>query len=412
MQSESETLARFAPCFACDSLTCIDSAACQNETYIHQLLIEAQTIEQSMLERMQLGALLGEGAFGAVYKTADSRYAIKIQDGTGDCLREATIQYDLANLRQVSVAKVYFFSDKVTALPMQWRPVIAQTSSKKGSYWAARNWQGRFCIIVMDFLQTTPLQRISRSDMPAALFGLLYTLQSGYVKIGFEHLDIHAGNVTLVPSATGAVNYATMGCTFSFPVQYEVRLLDFGLSITSKFPSVVTYNMSVSSPESVIQQMTGQPFVPYQNFDMYSVGLLVLNIVAGGNAVNMPLTGAEALIARASQNDRSAKLISGLQHLLNICVLEYALGNGPYPTGIPFEPGTWENYLFIQPQQQQDIVDICKASVQWRSNLVREVTQIYGVEMMRVIKTLMAWKPADRFVDLKMRSYFAPFRRC
>ena len=139
---------------------------CADQDYEHHMHFDCvggalnSTFTEASLAQLQLTELLGEGVFGAVFKTADSMYAVKIQGNSMDCMREASIQYDLAQLPNVAVAKVYFFSDRVTSIPPQWRVPIQRASQDKGRMWAAQNWSGRFCIIVMDLLKSVKQQRI------------------------------------------------------------------------------------------------------------------------------------------------------------------------------------------------------------------------------------------------------------
>lgn len=393
-----------------------------NENEIEYGITPGQPFTAATLETLQLSELLGEGAFGAVFKTADGRYAVKIQGGQLDCMREASIQYDVAQIPKVAIAKVYFFSNQIRSIPQGWRSVIQRTSQKKGTDWASQGWSGQFCIIVMDLLKSTKQLRISRADIAAYVFGLLFTVQEGYKNQGFQHLDIHSGNVTVVPNPTGqfvVTDCRSKGIQWVFNgVKNDVRLLDFGISINKKYPRTVTYNGRICPPETLIQQISGKMFVPYDTFDHYSIGLLILDNVLGarGNPKeftmgSLPLVGADALLNYIIQGRTQIAQLA--INLVNISVLEYAIGNGPYPTGIQFLPGTLEYALFIEPQNQAQLNAICQANAPYRTQILREAAQLYGDGLVYLIKQLISWTPANRRIDLANHPYFKPYiTRC
>ncbi|MBX9636675.1 MAG: hypothetical protein K2Q45_03900 [Nitrosomonas sp.] len=392
------------------------SDECADKDYKHHMRLDCvgalnNAFTTESLSQLQLGSLLGEGAFGAVFQTTDSMYAVKIQANSMDCMREASIQYDLALIPNVFVAKVYFYSDRITSIPMQWRVPIQRASQDKGSKWAAQNWSGRFCIIVMDLLKSTKQARVAAEDMPAYAFGLLFTVQTGYAKQGFQHLDIHGGNVNVIPNNTGEVR-VTAECQWRFTgVRNTVRLLDFGISVNRKYQKTVTYNSSISPPETLLQVAQQMPFVPYPEFDYYSIGILLLNNVLISmfaptkvplTILNMPITGSDQLL-RTSGNPNLLSIV------INICCLNYALGNGAYPTGLSFRQGTLEYYLFSEPANQAQLNAIAQANVSDRTRVLNQTAALYGAPLVYLIKQLVGWNPSSRKIDLVRHPYFAPF---
>src|SRR5690606_4468134 len=98
---------------------------------------QADAKHQLMIEKLVPKKVLGEGAYGLVLQSSDNKYAIKIQDlqDPKSCIREAEIQKQLSSIPNVSVAKMYYYSDKITSIPVAWRRVIA-VNQNKGNLWA------------------------------------------------------------------------------------------------------------------------------------------------------------------------------------------------------------------------------------------------------------------------------------
>lgn len=373
-------------------------------------------ITDGSLQTIRLSGLLGEGAFGAVFKSSDSMYAVKIQEGVLDCLREARIQNSLAKLPRVSVAKVYYYSNRITTIPVKWQSVIERTSKGKGATWAAAGWKGNFCIMIMDFLNTEKKlipEAISAKNMPAYAFGLIYTVQTGYDKLRFQHLDIHIGNVATVPSSTGKYTVSECqpgkrgGVQWQFRgISSTVRLLDFGISRTRKFPATELFNYQVSPPEALSQQISRSIVTPTAGFDNYSIGLLLLNTVFSAQhrrfvtlVAHMPFQGMESL---QMQDPRTAAVLA-------TCVLQYAIGNGVHPKRGNYAPGTYDEFIHVQRRQQLE--QLCQYNAPPVVQLLQEAKRLYGSDFVALVKQLVSWDPDERRVNLASHPYFAPFRR-
>jgi hypothetical protein len=112
-------------------------------------------MQQFNLDAIQVGPkVLGEGSFGCVIKSADGRYAIKVQEETSPqvCVYESQMQNNLlSKVPNAAVARVYFYKSDVPTIPQAWRSTL-QSGCQKAPKWSSQNWNGRFCITVMDFL--------------------------------------------------------------------------------------------------------------------------------------------------------------------------------------------------------------------------------------------------------------------
>lgn len=383
---------------------------------MHELNLELiganARITDSSLSSMSISEMLGEGAFGAVFKSSDSMYAIKIQDAQSDCLREARIQNSLGKLPKVAIAKVYYYSNRITSIPAQWQRVIQQYSQKKGAAWATAGWRGNFCIMVMDYLRAEKKgaspKPVATKNMPAYAFGLIYTVQTGYDKIRFQHLDIHAGNVTTIPANSGkytVTECAEKGIQWQFSgISRVVRLLDFGISRTRKFPTTEIFNMQVSPPEALADQMQnrgGGAKIASAGFDNYSIGLLLLNMVfsaMGGRygtiVADMQLRGEEQL--------RTADPRTGI--VLRICALQYAIGNGVHPENESYPPGGYEEFIHVQ--RRPLLEQICQGVAPFLTQLLQETERLYGKRFILLVKQLLSWNPSKRRIDLARHPYF------
>jgi serine/threonine protein kinase len=396
------------------------------------------------------GTVLGEGAFGCVVKSADGRYAIKVQDVRGDerCVYESSLQDQLAkNVPKAIVSNVYFYSGNVSTIPNGWRNALLAGGCKKAPQWAARGWTGPFCVTVMDFVPGKEPLLIPKSDFALFCFGLLYTTTEGYEKIGFQHIDIKTPNILMTPTYGTSEKYRVcrLASEFKFESAKQIpRLLDFGISITKNMPvsinplenrggTLMTTPLEVVIGRLMSKTSNLKDFMYSPNkksyhwsFDIYSIGITALAATVSPKP-NMgfpllPLPSAQPYINSFMQNQIQSNADSQmvLLYLYSVCVLQYLLGNGAYPSkndasfDVFYPPGTI-GYELLRSTTGTNIIDyIVKQDQGVLKPSVDYFRQTYGEEALKLIASLLHWNPDKRGGGrgkVLLHPFFTPYRR-
>lgn len=348
--------------------------------------------------------VLGEGSFGCVLKSADGRYAIKVQETTdpAKCIHESSVQSDLLRaVPDAAVSKVYFYSANERSIPTQWRATLSTGGCHKAvGSWAQRGWQGRFCVTVMDFLPGKPPAQLSSVEFPEFCRVLLHTVQQGYAKIGFQHLDIKPENIIMTPNGA--------------------RLVDFGISGTRKSPASTT-NIGGTQMITPFEVLVGRiaPQIPHVqrfmyryhwSYDLFSIGITMLNATVFQGPMMMapyiPITGTEpyidALLLRyAIPAQASLQTRMVLYQMYNLCILQHELGNGSYPdnvatTDVYYPPGS-VGYDLLRSAEGRAIIDyIVQLNRKVYRPYLTTFRQRYGNHAIDLLASLLRWNPEKR----------------
>lgn len=407
----------------CDAVYCSNECAQEDYSLHRYECIDAQPQQQFDLERISIVKVLGEGAFGCVIQSSDNRYAIKIQEtaGADTCTAEAAIQQQMGAIPYVSVPKVYFYSSAVRSVPNAWRQILS-TSCKKAPAWRQQNWQGRFCITVMEFLSGGKAERVTAQEMPAFAFALIYTINKGYKDLGFQHMDLKVDNVRMIPNPSGkAVFKSGDGCTWSFSgVTRLPKVVDFGLSGTRKYPkNLRTGSMGVVPPKQLLARLTGGGPPYHWSCDYFAIGMTMMNSVLGSDTVPYAPTNpnsqlVQQLTAELRMPDQQFRQQAAytIDVVLNMCVLNAALGNGSVPRNPLYmgRQGSFGQHIFATYGQQID------AEVRTRlphyNAFVKRFRDAQGDVALSIVKTFVQFNQDKRFVEVRTHPFFAKYVRC
>lgn len=394
--------------------------------------------------------VLGEGSFGCVLKSADGRWAIKVQDGgvSEICAYESGLQNQLASaVENAAVAKVYTYGVDVPSIPVPWRNALMTGGCAKASAWAQRGWSGRFCITVMDFLPGSAPRNLEPRNVPLFCFALLYTVIQGYEKMQFQHLDIKTANIILTPQPRGTETYTVCSAKSKWTfrgINAVPRLVDFGLSTTTRMPSSIDplknkgATLMITPFEVVVARIQPKNGVAREfmytlnkryhwSYDLFSIGMTILeatlsppNDTFGMRLLMDAVPYTNGWLTRYGyQLNQPDAVHPGmvLLYMYNLCIIQHLLGNGSYPSPTDasydayYPPGTVGWDLLRSPQSLQ-IIDyvVAKASPMYADDMAR-FRQQYGAEGISMVASLMHWHPEKRNRRVLMHPFFAPYRK-
>lgn len=403
---------------------CCDLIYCGNECAIDDVLVHAyECISANVnIDSVQVDKVLGEGSFGCVLKSTDSKYAIKIQEersGSATCRLESETQMELSQVQNAAVGKIYFFSSKVTSIPLAWRRIL-ESKSTKGPMWRQRQWRGNFCVIMMEFLQGDTPKDVTQPEMKSLAFGLLYTIRMGYKQVGFQHIDIKPENIMMISIKKRDITYGT---SYKFELVTRVpRLLDFGLAYTSKTaPSMNIFSnmggdMRITPPEVLCSRLTSfnpavQSFLPQFNkryhwsYDLYSIGVTLL--MSGPSADYCMERGLQKAIpymqafAQALGHADPAGLMFSVNTIYNLCIINHLLGNGAYPTKRVLDTyyggAQTSGYMILGTDHAHNVINyLIKHHTNYYKGQIDEFKTKYGTNILDLIKKLIHWDPEQR----------------
>lgn len=398
--------------------------------------VDVQEIQD--LNTLQVGPkVLGEGAFGCVLKSADGKYAIKVQEVSAKekCEYESSLQRRLSeSVLNAAVANVYFYDANVTSIPYQWRDTLS-SSCKKAPMWMRQNWTGRFCITVMDFLPGEMPGRLHPYNFPIFCFALLYTVSQGYEKIRFQHLDIKTGNIIMTPTKSTITEetyyLCSMATTFKFTHMTMIpKLVDFGLSTTVDIPSsidvignkgatlmitpfeVVVGRIGSSNPSIKTFMHTDGPKRYHWSYDLFSIGITILNAtlakseqdIIGFRMIQDVIPYMNGLLQKYGINDKSEEAVHPgmvMMYMYNLCILQELFGNGRYPTDSKniatfYPPGTVGYDLLFTPDNRRVIDYIVTKNTSLYAGDLAIFKQSYGKSAFDLVASLLRWNPDER----------------
>lgn len=418
----------------CDNVTYCNQE-CANKDYLYHeesCLIGANAIGPSNYRSIKVDLILGEGSFGCVLRSTDRMYAIKVQEtrSAEKCNAEGQIQQELGRIPYAAVAKVYFYSANIENVPSGWRNTLLSGKCEKAKTWAKTGWKGNFCITVMDFLPGGKAVNVSKSDMPAFCFSLVYTLYTGYKKIGFQHLDIKVDNVTMIPVPSKKLHIKDCPVQWKFDnITSLPRIIDFGLSRTNKLQvNAQSGTLGVTPPEVLVKLvMSSNPAIRYErptgqyhrSFDLYSVGLMILNSAIGSDEIPYvhPLIDSDSYMNSLLgplmlQVEMMGYTYGMILTLLNVCVLNYAIGNEPYPKNQQSmgKSGSFGFFMFGQVNSRNWIDYICVKNSPTYEKYLRRIETIHGKSLIELVKTLIQWDPEKRVSNIINHSYFEKYK--
>lgn len=416
--------------------------------FSESLFIEANPVAPANFDINQIAVeprVLGEGAWGCVLKSADGRFAIKVQESQGDgrCVYESGLQAQIAqNVPKAVVSNVYFYSGDVRVVPQAWQGALLMGGCKKASEWAQRGWNGRFCITVMDFVPGKAPNQVSPANFPLFVFSLLYTVTEANEKLGFQHLDIKTPNIILTPSHSTSEKFSVcrLNSEFKFDgVDKIPRLLDFGISVGKDYPKTLNPLETIggtlmTTPVEVIvgRMRTNNPnlrnymYTPDQrsyhwSFDLYSIGITALASTVMPEPPPFPfplllLRSAPAYLDSFmnTYSVQADKLT--MMYVYDMCVLQTLLGNGSYPMNLEkyYPPGTLGYQLLCTPEARTIIDFVVKTDQDKLKPYVDYFRRVHGEEALRLIASLIQWDPEKRGGgkgQVLLHPFFAKYRK-
>lgn len=380
--------------------------------------------------------VLGEGAFGCVLKSANGKYAIKVQEITArdKCQYESSLQHKLSEVvLDAAVASVYFYDANITQIPIHWRNALSQ-GCKKAPMWGQKNWTGLFCITVMDFLPGNPPAHLHPYNFPLFCFSLLYTVSVGYEKIKFQHIDIKTGNIIMVPESRESVTYYACNISSAFTFKHATlipKMVDFGLSTTIDIPSsidvlgnkgstlmITPFEVAVGrilsrNPSVKTFMHSDGPKRYHWSYDLFSIGVTILNATLsqsdqdtiGFRMINDAAPYMMGLLQKYGLNTQSEEALHPgmvIMYMYNLCIIQELIGNGRYPNlndpGLAsFYPRGTVGYDLLFAPDNRTIIDylVAKNTLLY-ANDIQRFKQTYGESAIGLVASLLRWNPEKR----------------
>lgn len=438
----------------CDEVYC--NERCKHKDITHKFdCISAKPPPQQGVDLSTLAVapnVLGEGSFGCVLKSADGRWAIKVQDSqsTDICAYESGLQNQLGLVvPNAAIARVYTYGVDIPYIPPGWRSALLN-GCQKARVWAERNWTGKFCITIMDFLPGKAPRSLEARNVPLFCFALLYTVTQGYEKMQFQHLDIKPANIILIPQPLGKETYRICGAQESewkfSGINAVPRMVDFGLSTTTNMPSSIDplknkgATLMITPFEVVVGRIQPRPgngagvrdFMHtvgkkryHWSYDLFSIGITVLEAVLTTRPDEvysmkmimdaMPYINAFLQRYGIQPNAPEAQQPGMvLMYMYNLCIIQHLLGNGAYPqlTDNTFDayypPGT-VGYDLLRTQKSIQIINyIVAKNVSLFQADIAKFKQTFGDNGLSLVASLLHWNPEKRGGG-KGRVLFHPF---
>ena len=202
--------------------------------------------------RYRLGAELGSGGQGTVYRGVDLRdgdeVAVKVLEPTSH-----DVEWRERTLREAHALTVLTGTSAVRVLHQAWTD------------------DGAFCI-VMELLRGVDLEKYLRNrevlgtpttprDLIPILTPVVDTLEVAHAA-GILHRDLKPGNVFILDSG-------------------DVRLLDFGFAKFTRMRPVTQAGMVAGSPSYIAPEIWENVLPPDQRIDVYSLGAIIFRALAG-----------------------------------------------------------------------------------------------------------------------------------